>query len=148
MVSRGFAYIGHMFSKGFSIVDVRDPANPKTVNYIEAPFNTWNIHLQTQDNLLLVINAKDMFAAGQFPGRKGILPQARWVKRSAPHQAHPAQSATGQLEYRSMTFPVHMRRASLDSCRSMAAAFIASGTRAAAGPMFRRFSMDSPTTSS
>ena len=25
MVHRGLAYIGHMFSKGFSIVDVRDP---------------------------------------------------------------------------------------------------------------------------
>ena len=25
MVHRGHAYIGHMFSKGFSIVDVRDP---------------------------------------------------------------------------------------------------------------------------
>ena len=24
----GLAYIGHMFSKGFSVVDVRDPSNP------------------------------------------------------------------------------------------------------------------------
>ena len=30
MVHRGYAYIGHIFSKGFSVVDVRDPANPKT----------------------------------------------------------------------------------------------------------------------
>ncbi|HTU55947.1 MAG TPA: hypothetical protein VMF62_18435, partial [Acetobacteraceae bacterium] len=29
MVHRGYAYIGHMFSKGFSIVDVRDPARPR-----------------------------------------------------------------------------------------------------------------------
>ena len=29
MVHRGFAYIGHMVSQGFSIVDVRDPKNPK-----------------------------------------------------------------------------------------------------------------------
>jgi hypothetical protein len=70
MVNRGFAYVGHMFSKGFSVVDVRDPANPKTVNYIEAPFNTWNIHLQTHDDLLLVINAKDMFAATVFQDEK------------------------------------------------------------------------------
>src|ERR1700749_4636651 len=66
MVNRGFAYIGHMFSKGFSVIDVRDPSNPKTVNYIEASSNTWNIHLQTHDDLLLVINAKDMFAASIF----------------------------------------------------------------------------------
>jgi hypothetical protein len=66
MVHRGFAYVGHMFSKGFSILDVRDARNPRPVNYIAAPPNTWNIHLQTQDDLLLVIHAKDMFAAAKF----------------------------------------------------------------------------------
>ena len=25
MVHRGYAYVGHMFSKGFSVIDVRDP---------------------------------------------------------------------------------------------------------------------------
>lgn len=66
MVWKGFAYIGHMFSKGFSVVDVRDPKAPKPVAYHPAPANTWNIHLQTADDLLLVINAKDMFAAAEF----------------------------------------------------------------------------------
>ncbi|MGA7485979.1 MAG: hypothetical protein WBW74_03440 [Xanthobacteraceae bacterium] len=66
MVHRGYAYVGHMFSKGFSIVDVRDPANPRAVEYLAAPPGTWNIHLQTHDDLLLVINAKDMFAAAEF----------------------------------------------------------------------------------
>ncbi len=66
MVANGHAYIGHMFSKGISVVDVRDPRNPRAVNYIAAPPNTWNIHLQTHDDLLLVINAKDMFAAAEF----------------------------------------------------------------------------------
>jgi hypothetical protein len=66
MVHRGYAYVGHMFSKGFSIVDVRDARNPRAVNYLPAPPSTWNIHLQTHDDLLLVINAKDMFAAAEF----------------------------------------------------------------------------------
>ena len=66
MVHRGFAYIGHMFSKGFSIIDVRDAKNPRAVNYVAAPPNTWNIHLQVHDDLLLVIHAKDMFAAAEF----------------------------------------------------------------------------------
>jgi hypothetical protein len=66
MVERGFAYIGHMFSKGFSIVDVRDPRAPKPHTYIAAPPGTWNIHLQVHDDLLLVINAKDMFAEAAF----------------------------------------------------------------------------------
>ena len=66
MVHRGYAYVGHMFSKGFSVIDVRDAANPRTVDHIAAPPGTWNIHLQTHDDLLLVINAKDMFAAAEF----------------------------------------------------------------------------------
>ncbi len=66
MVHRGYAYIAHMFSKGFSIVDVRDPARPRPVNYFPAPANTWNIHLQAHDDLLLVIHAKDMFADAAF----------------------------------------------------------------------------------
>src|SRR5215468_6243939 len=66
MVHGGFAYVGQMFSKGFSVLDVRDARNPRAVNYIAAPPNTWNIHLQTQDDLLLVIHAKDMFAAAEF----------------------------------------------------------------------------------
>ena len=79
MVHRGFAYVGHMFSKGFSVLDVRDASNPHAVNYIAAPPNTWNIHLQTQDDLLLVIHAKDMFAAAEFADErayyKGALGQ-------------------------------------------------------------------------
>jgi hypothetical protein len=66
MVQRGFAYVGHMFSRGFSVIDVRDAKSPRAVNFIAAPANTWNIHLQVHDNLLLVIHAKDMFAAAEF----------------------------------------------------------------------------------
>ena len=66
MVEQGFAYVGHMFSKGFSVIDVRDPRAPRPVNYLPAPANTWNIHLQAHDGLLLVMHAKDMFAASQF----------------------------------------------------------------------------------
>jgi hypothetical protein len=70
MVHRGFAYVGHMFSTGFSVIDVRDAKNPKAVNYLAAPTGTWNIHLQTHDDLLLVINARDMFAAAEFADEK------------------------------------------------------------------------------
>jgi hypothetical protein len=66
MVHRGHAYIGHMFSKGFSVIDVRDPNNPRAVDFQAAPPGTWNIHLQAHDDLLLVINAKDMFAEAAF----------------------------------------------------------------------------------
>ncbi len=66
MVNKRHAIIGHMFSNGFSVVDCRDPRNPKPVAYVAAPENTWNIHLQSHEDLLLVINAKNMFAAAEF----------------------------------------------------------------------------------
>jgi hypothetical protein len=66
MVHRGYGYVGHMFSKGFSALDLRDPRAPKPAAYIAAPPNTWNIHLQAHEDLLLVIHAKDMFAQADF----------------------------------------------------------------------------------
>jgi hypothetical protein len=82
MVNRGYAYIGHMFSKGFSILDVRDPRNPRSVRYVAAPENTWNIHLQTYQDLLLVIHAKDMFSQG------GFADERNYYKGSADFHAH------------------------------------------------------------
>ena len=70
MVHRGFAYIGHIFSKGFSVIDVRDPKNPKATGYFPAPENTWNLHLQAHDDLLLVVHAKDMFAQPELEDEK------------------------------------------------------------------------------
>jgi len=66
MVHRGYAYIGHPWSSGFSIVDVRDPRNPGNTVFVPAPKNTWHIHLQTHDDLLLVIHARDLFADASF----------------------------------------------------------------------------------
>lgn len=70
MVHNGYAYVGHIFSSGFSVIDVRDPANPKPVRYIAAPGNTWNLHLQAADDLLLVVHAKDMFAQPELKDEK------------------------------------------------------------------------------
>ena len=43
MVHKGYAYVGHIFSKGFSVIDVRDPTKPTPVGYIATPPNTWSI---------------------------------------------------------------------------------------------------------
>jgi hypothetical protein len=37
MVHRGFAYVGHMFSKGFSVIDVRDPSRPHALSDLNLP---------------------------------------------------------------------------------------------------------------
>ncbi|MFM0738176.1 hypothetical protein PQQ51_13120 [Paraburkholderia xenovorans] len=66
MVHRGFAYVAHPWSGGFSIVDVRDPSRPAPAGFVAAPPRTWTIHLQTHDNLLLVVHALDLFADASF----------------------------------------------------------------------------------
>ncbi len=47
MVNKGHAYVSHLFSNGFSVIDVRDPKNPKAVGYYPCPENTWNLHCQS-----------------------------------------------------------------------------------------------------
>ena len=66
LVHKGHAYIGHLFSKGFTVLDVRDPKGPRPVNFIPAPPNTWSLHLQAHEDLLLVINAADQFSASTY----------------------------------------------------------------------------------
>jgi hypothetical protein len=61
MVHRGYAYIGHMFSDGFTVVDVRDAKNPRNCGFFAAPPNTRAFHLQTQDDLLLTVNAPNIW---------------------------------------------------------------------------------------
>src|SRR3979490_1313685 len=37
MVHRGYAYIGHGYSNGISVLDVRDPKNPRPVAFLPCP---------------------------------------------------------------------------------------------------------------
>ena len=61
MVHRGFAYIGHGFSNGITVVDARDPKHPKTVNFLACPPNTRAHHLQTHGDLLLAVNGPSIW---------------------------------------------------------------------------------------
>ena len=83
MVHRGYAYVGHIFSKGFSVIDVRDPKKPKLAKYVAAPPNTWTLHLQAHDDLLLVIHNKDMFAQAEMADEKN------YYKGKVSHHAKP-----------------------------------------------------------
>lgn len=66
IVHKGYAYVGHMFADGFSVIDVRDPAKPKTVAFIAAPKNTRSHHLQIHGDLLLIVNGPNIWAMQQY----------------------------------------------------------------------------------
>jgi hypothetical protein len=59
MVHEGHAYIGHLFSSGLTIADVRDPRAPKVVGFLPSFTNTKTPHLQVHEHLLLVVEAYD-----------------------------------------------------------------------------------------
>jgi hypothetical protein len=65
MVNKGHAFVGHVFSGGFSVIDVRDPRAPRTANFVPAPPNSWTLHLQTHGDLMLVINEFDFYSEYQ-----------------------------------------------------------------------------------
>ena len=65
MINKSHAFVGHVFSGGFSVIDVTDPRDPRTVNFVPAPANTWSIHLQTHGDLMLVINEFDFYSQYQ-----------------------------------------------------------------------------------
>ncbi|HKX08370.1 MAG TPA: hypothetical protein VJN67_09260 [Stellaceae bacterium] len=61
MVHRGYAYIGHGYSNGITVLDVRDPKHPKHVAFMPCPENTRAIHLQTHGDLLLAVNGPSVW---------------------------------------------------------------------------------------
>ena len=61
MVHRGYAYIGHGFSNGITVIDVRDPTKPTPVQFMPCPPNTRAHHLQTHGDLLLAVNGPSVW---------------------------------------------------------------------------------------
>ena len=66
MVSRKHLFVGHMFSNGFTVMDVADPMNPKPVTFVPAPPNTRTHHLQTHGDLMLVVCGADIPTIGRY----------------------------------------------------------------------------------
>ncbi|MEJ0096917.1 MAG: hypothetical protein WDM84_01700 [Bauldia sp.] len=53
MVNKGYAYVCHAFSGGWSLVDVRDPRAPKPVGFFPCHPSSWSLHCQSHGDLLL-----------------------------------------------------------------------------------------------
>src|SRR3989441_685378 len=83
MVHRGYAYIGHTFSNGITIMDVRDAKHPKVVDFIACPPNTRAIHLQTHDDLLLATNMPSVWTMQEFQNQQDYFGASPADKLSA-----------------------------------------------------------------
>lgn len=63
-VKDGYAYFAHQGNGGTTIVDVRDPRDPKPVNNIPAPANTHSHKVQVLGDLLLVNRERQQESMG------------------------------------------------------------------------------------
>lgn len=62
MVCDCYAYVAHPFSRGFSVIDCRDPRSPRTVNHLPCAPRSWSLALQVSDDLLAVTEELDFFS--------------------------------------------------------------------------------------
>jgi hypothetical protein len=60
MVHKGHAVIGHTFSDGLSVIDVRDSRAPKPLPFIPMPENTCSHHIQVHGDILLAVNGANV----------------------------------------------------------------------------------------
>src|ERR1017187_7307055 len=49
-----YLYMGHLWNRGWSIVDVTDPTNPKVAKFIPGPNNTFTIQMEFHDNIGII----------------------------------------------------------------------------------------------
>ena len=90
MVNRGHAYIGTRVSRGVMVTDVRDPRNPKPVNFAPIHPNSWCMHLQTANDLLLCIEELDLKALlsiKDYYGGSNQVDSSRYGKRGEDFSA-------------------------------------------------------------
>jgi len=76
MVHKGHAFIGHMFSDGISIIDVRDPRAPKPLAFVPMPVNTRSHHIQVHGDILLAVNGANVWAMQQYSQQKDYFTQS------------------------------------------------------------------------
>jgi hypothetical protein len=73
---RWYLYMGHLWHRGWTIVDVTDPAAPEVVRFIPGPMNTWTIQMVVAEAKM--VTALEKIAPGwggdaQAPFDEGVI---------------------------------------------------------------------------
>ncbi len=58
-----YMYVGHIFARGWDILDITDPYHPQNVGFLEGPDNTFSLQVTQADDLMLL--ALEEAGAGQ-----------------------------------------------------------------------------------
>ena len=62
MINKGYAFVSHAFSGGWSLIDVRDPRQPKAAGFFPCHPSSWALHLQAFGDLLLVVEEFNFYS--------------------------------------------------------------------------------------
>ena len=65
---RWYLYLGHFWIKGWSIVDVTNPARPEYLKFIPGPPNTSSAQIQVADGIMITALSKGSEGFGTDPG--------------------------------------------------------------------------------
>ena len=90
MVSRGHAFIGTRVSRGVMVTDVRDPRNPKPVNFIPTHPKSVSMHIQAAEDKLLCIQEADqraLLTQQEYYGGSNKVDSSRFGKRGEDYAA-------------------------------------------------------------
>ena len=92
MVNKGYAFISQPFSGGWSLVDVRDPRNPKAAGFFPCHRSSWALHLQAHGDLLLVVEEFNFYSIyntekSYYGGSISDVESSNFGKRGADYSA-------------------------------------------------------------
>lgn len=85
---RWYLYLGHLWDRGWSVVDVSDPQSPRHLNFIDGPEGTWTLQVQVADGLMITGLEKPVEGWGIESG----LPfeEGAWIWDVSGDPANPA----------------------------------------------------------
>lgn len=66
---RWYLYLGHLWHRGWSILDVTDPRSPRLCRFVDGPANTWTIQVQVAGGRMVTALEKPNEGWGIEPGR-------------------------------------------------------------------------------
>jgi hypothetical protein len=98
MVEHGFAYVAHIFSHGFTVVDVRDPREPRPIRFVPSMKMCWSGNLQAHGDLLFVSNTYD-------PLQDPTVDEPTYYGKPAAEFMKPEERSVGGLQVYDISNP-------------------------------------------
>jgi hypothetical protein len=65
---RWYLYLGHLWHRGWSILDVTDPVRPRLCRFVPGPAHTWTIQMQVADGVMVTALEQPLPGWGVEPG--------------------------------------------------------------------------------